>query len=200
MGRGMPPPLAAEHKVKTSQSHKVPTTKQSTRNPAPIPLKNAWASLTIQEVVKRPFSGPPSSPQCANVEEPMEESTKQTARDSVPKTSQNRKPEPVKVVSAPQQIPNAWTKPFVPSIISTSYSSQPDKRSFSGPQDKQPRPVSRIQTKQQQNEEQMDDVLETIQIGATSLLRKISTGNTRLVPALKKIMEAAMDAINTLTV
>ena len=45
----------------------------------------------------------------------------------------------------------------------------------------------------------MDDVLETIQIalsGATSLLRKISTGNTRLVPALKKIMEAAMDAIN----
>ena len=49
----------------------------------------------------------------------------------------------------------------------------------------------------------MDDVLETIQIalsGATSLLRKIYTGNTRLVPALKKIMEAAMDAINTLTV
>ena len=48
----------------------------------------------------------------------------------------------------------------------------------------------------------MDDVLETKQItfsGATSLLRKISTGNTRLVPALKKIMEAAMDAINTLT-
>ena len=48
----------------------------------------------------------------------------------------------------------------------------------------------------------MDDVLETIQVtltGAASLLKKISTGNTRLVPALKKIMEAAMDAINTLT-
>ena len=49
----------------------------------------------------------------------------------------------------------------------------------------------------------MDVVLETIQIafnGATSLLRKISTGNTSLVPALKKIMEAAMDAINTLAI
>ena len=49
----------------------------------------------------------------------------------------------------------------------------------------------------------MDDVLETMHIalsGARSLLRKISTGNTRLVHALKKIMEAAMDAINTLTV
>ena len=47
----------------------------------------------------------------------------------------------------------------------------------------------------------MDDVLETIHIalsGATSLRMKISTRNTRLV--LKKIMEAAMDAINTLTV
>ena len=44
----------------------------------------------------------------------------------------------------------------------------------------------------------MDDVLKTIQIaltGATSLLRKISTGNTRLVPALKKIMEAAMESV-----
>ena len=126
-------------------------------------------------------------------------------RDSVPKTSQNRKPDPVKVVSDPQQIPNAWTKPFVPSIMEfpLATSASRTKRSFSGPQDKQSRPVSRIQTKQQQNEEQMDDVLETIQIalsGATSLLRKISTGNTRLVPALKKIMEAVMDAINTLTV
>ena len=49
----------------------------------------------------------------------------------------------------------------------------------------------------------MDDVLVKIQIaltGATSLLRKISTGNTRLVPALKKIMETAMDSIYTLTV
>ena len=48
----------------------------------------------------------------------------------------------------------------------------------------------------------MDDVLETIHIaltGATSLLRRISTGNIRLVPAPKIIMEAAMDAINTLT-
>ena len=62
-----PKKLAAEHKVKTSQtqSHKVTMTKQSTRNPAPIPLNNAWASLTIQEVVKRPFSGPSPTPQCA---------------------------------------------------------------------------------------------------------------------------------------
>ena len=55
----------------------------------------------------------------------------------------------------------------------------------------------------QSEEEQMDDVLETIDIavtGATSIPRNISNGNTRQIPALKKIMEAAMDAINTLTV
>ena len=49
----------------------------------------------------------------------------------------------------------------------------------------------------------MVDVLETINIaltGETSLLRKISTGNTRVAPALKKIMEADMDDISTLTV
>ena len=49
----------------------------------------------------------------------------------------------------------------------------------------------------------MDSVQETINIaftGATCILRNISTGNTRLAPALKKIMEAAMDAINTLIV
>ena len=48
----------------------------------------------------------------------------------------------------------------------------------------------------------MDDVLETIHIAltcATSLLRRISSGNTRLVYALK-IMEAAIDVINTLTI
>ena len=48
----------------------------------------------------------------------------------------------------------------------------------------------------------MDDAVETINIaftGATSLLRNISTGNTRLVPVPKKIIEAAMDDINTLT-
>ena len=49
----------------------------------------------------------------------------------------------------------------------------------------------------------MDDVLETIHITLAcerSILRKNSTGNTRLVPALKKIMEADLDAINTLPV
>ena len=76
-------------------------------------------------------------------------------------------------------------------------------RSLSGPLARKDPQVGKLQAIFHQNEEEMDDVLETIQIaltGATSLLRKISTGNTRLVLALKKIMEAAMDAINTLTV
>ena len=63
--------------------------------------------------------------------------------------------------------------------------------------------VHAVTPTKQTEEEQMDNVLETIHIalsGATSLLKKISTGNIRLVHALKKIMEAAMDAINTLTV
>ena len=132
---------------------------------------------------------------------------KQTARTSIQKqTMQNKKSEPGKVVSAPQQTTNVWTKPFVPSIMefSVAMSANRTKRSLSEPSANQYQPVSKLQTKHQQNvEEHMDDVLEIIQIsltGATSLLWKISTGKTRLVPALKKIMEAAMDDINTLTV
>ena len=65
------------------------------------------------------------------------------------------------------------------------------KRSLSGQSSNQYQPVSKLQTKHQQNdEEKMDDVLETIYIaltGAKSLLSKFSTRNTRLVPALNKI-------------
>ena len=51
-------------------------------------------------------------------------------------------------------------------------------------------PISKPQTQHQQTEVS----------GAKSLLRKISTGNTRLVHTLKKIMEEVMEAINTLNV
>ena len=69
--------------------------------------------------------------QGTNIEEPMEVSTikqsKQTARKSIPR--QNRKPEPVKEVSAPRQTTNAWTKPLRPitSGVSVGYVSEPDK-------------------------------------------------------------------------
>ena len=206
-----PKKLEADSKVKPA--HRVSTTKHVNRITAPIPLKNAWVSLTIQEVGNQP-----STQQTTTIEEPMEVSTKpkHSVRNSKPmevstkpkhtvrnsKPFQNRKPEPVKVVSAPQQAINAWTRPFVPSIMEFPVAMS-ENRSLSGPLTKQDPPVGKLQAIRQQNEEQMDDVLETIQIaltGATSLLRKISTGNTRLVPALKKIMEAAMYAINTLTV
>ena len=87
--------------------------------------------------------------------------------------------------------------------ISGSYVNEPDKTVIfrttgqSIPTTQQA--VNTTQTKQ----EQMDDVLETINIaltGAASLLRKISTENTRLLPELPKIMKAAMDSTNTLTV
>ena len=207
----LPKELEAESKVKPA--HKVSTTKQVNRVPAPIPLKNAWASSTIQEVGKQP-----STHQTTTIGEPMEVSTKpgQSVRNSKPfevctkpkntvrnsKPFQNKKPEPVKIVSATQQATNAWTRPFVPSMMEFPVAMSAN-RSLSGPLAKQDPPVGKLQAIRQQNEEQMDDVLQTIQIAltdATSLLRKISTGNTRLVPALKKIMEAAMDAINTLTV
>ena len=35
--------------------------------------------------------------------------------------------------------------------------------------------------------------------GATTLLNKILTGNNYLIPALRKMTEAALDAINNLT-
>ena len=60
-----------------------------------------------------------------------------------------------------------------------------------------------LQLPEVRSPEQMDDVLETIHIalsGTTSLPRKISTGNTCLVHVLNKIIEVAMDAINTHTV
>ena len=140
------------------------------------------------------------------IKQTMEVSTKQskpTARNSMPKTMQNRKSEPAKVVPAPQQTTNAWTKPFVLSMkeFHVATSANRTKRT---PSANQGQPFSKPHTQHQQTEEeQMDAVLETIHIalsGATSILRKISTGNTRLVHTLKKIMEEAMDAINTLTV
>ena len=133
---------------------------------------------------------------------PMEVSAKpkHTVKNSKP--FQNRKPEPVKVVAAPQPATNAWTRPLVPSMMEFPVAMSAN-RSLPGALAKQDPPAGKLQAIRQENEEQMDDVLETIQIGltgASSLLRKISAGNTRLVSALKKIMEAAMDAINTLTV
>ena len=93
----------------------------------------------------------------------------------------------------------------ITSGVSVGYVSEPDKTTHF--QDhRQTRNTSQSarykHNLNKKREEQMDDVRETIQMtltGAASLLKKISTGNTRLVPALKKIMEAAMDAINTLT-
>ena len=121
-----PKKLEAENKAP-----KIPTTKQVNINPAPIPLENACATLTVQEVEKQPFSEQPSTPQTTTIEEPMKvgiKPPKQTARNSIPKTIQNRKSEPVKVVSAPQQTTNAWTKlRTINDGVSGRYVSEPDK-------------------------------------------------------------------------
>ena len=52
-----PKKLEAENKAKTSHTPtpKRPTTKQVNRKPSPIPLTNAWATLTVQEVENDPF-------------------------------------------------------------------------------------------------------------------------------------------------
>ena len=122
----------------------------------------------------------------------MEVSTNQskpTARNSIPKTMQNRKSESANVVPVPQQTTNRLTNPFVPSMkeFPVSMSANRTKRSLSA---NQGQPISKPQTQHQQTEkEQMDDVLETIHIalsGATYLLRTISTGNTHLVHVLIK--------------
>ena len=110
---------------------------------------------------------------------------------------QNRKSEPAKVVPATQQTTNAWTKPFVSSMKKFPVAMSATKRSFSGQSNNQYQTSSKSPI-QQNKAEQMDDVLETINIaltGTTSLLSKISAGNTHLVHALKNIMEATMDAI-----
>ena len=83
--------------------------------------------------------------------------------------------------------------------ISGSYVANRPKRSFSGPSVNQNQPTKQQATNITPTEQGRANGLIAL-TGATSILRKISTGNTRLVPALKKIMEAAMDAIITLTV
>ena len=86
-------------------------------------------------------------------------------------------------------------------VISGFYVSEPDKIvPFS---QSMPTKQQTTNTTPTIEEEQMDNVLETIYIvliSATSLLRRISTGNTRLVPAPNEIMEVTMDVINTFTV
>ena len=72
-----------------------------------------------------------------------------------------------------------------------------------------PHPVQRkegsqrcgIALKSQQANPQEEEI-EAITIaldGATALLRRVSTGKNPLIPALRKMIEAALDAINTLT-
>ena len=47
-------PKMLEAVSKAKSSHKVSATKQVNRIPAPIPLKNAWTALAVQEVGKEP--------------------------------------------------------------------------------------------------------------------------------------------------
>ena len=202
-----PKKLEAESKVKPA--HKVSTTKQVNRIPAPIPLKNAWTSLTIQEVGKQP-----STHQTTTIGEPMEVSTKprQSVRNSKPmevstkpkhtvrnsKPFQNRKPEPV--VSTPQQATSAWTRPFVPSIMEfpVAVSKSVPFRTIG-----QARPTSRQATSNTPTKRGTNVRCTGNHTNCThrcNISIKEDFWNTRLLPALKKIMEAAMDAINTLTV
>ena len=88
-----PKMLEAESKAKSS--HKVSATKQVNRIPAPIPLKNAWTVLAVQEVGKEP-----STQQVTTIRDPMEVSTK--SQQSVRKSKPHQTRKPVKVVAAPQ--------------------------------------------------------------------------------------------------
>ena len=83
----------------------------------------------------------------------------------------------------PQPTTNAWSKLFVPSMkeFPAATSANWTKRSLSMPTNQQA-----TNTTPTNEEEHMDDVLETIHIalaGERSLLRRISTENTRLVHA-----------------
>ena len=144
-----PKKLKAENKAKTSHTPapKTPTVKQCNRDPAPIPLTNAWAT-----VGKRPFSKTPSTPQTTTSNVPMELSTKH-------RRFQDHHP---------------------------IYTNQA---------------ASHKHTTNKTRKNKLTMYWKNIALsGAISLLRIISTGNTLLVPALNKIMEAVMDAINTLTI
>ena len=94
--RGTPPPVrSAKRNWKprlNKDSHtpktKILNTRHVNRKPSPIPLTNTWATLTVYEMGKRPFSWSPSTLQTTTCEEPMEVSTKQpkpTASNSIPK-------------------------------------------------------------------------------------------------------------------
>ena len=83
-----PKRMEAEKKSKTSPASPRTTHKQDSTKPTPIPSANSWATLTVQEVEKRPFSCKPSIPITtpATIVQTMEVSTKQskpTARNSI---------------------------------------------------------------------------------------------------------------------
>ena len=84
--------IGDEKKAKTGLASKRTTHKQDSRNSAPYITGNAWATLTVHKLEKRPFSCQPYIPITtpATIEQPMELSTKQsepTARNLIPKTS-----------------------------------------------------------------------------------------------------------------
>ena len=96
----------------------------------PIPLTDAWATLTVHEVENDHFQGHHQSTNHNHRE--TNESNHQTTKLNTT-TMQNRKSGP-KVVSTPTTNINAWTNPFVSSMeeFPISMSANRTKRSFSG--------------------------------------------------------------------
>ena len=156
-----PKGMDAEKKANTAPASQRTTHTQDSKNSAIIPLANAWATFAVQEVEKRSLSCQPSIPITTptTIEQPMEVSTKQskpTAKNSIPKTMQNRKSEPEKVGPALQQTTNAWTEPSMKEFpVATS--ANRTERFLS---ENHCQPISKPHKQNQQTEEQMDEVLE----------------------------------------
>ena len=122
-----PKRMEAEKKANNTPASHRTTQKQDSRKPAPIPLAIAWATLTVHEVTlfiaTINFHNNTRNHQATNG----------SKYNSIPKTMQNRKSERVMVVPTLQQTTNAWTQPFVPSIMEfpVATSANRTKRCFS---------------------------------------------------------------------
>ena len=174
--RKCPKMIAAEDRSKAAQKK----SKSVKMGPAPPPTTNAWKKAEKTFI-----------PTMADFPLTLTVPTR-TSSEKVPQHNSEQpiqQPSPVMESTQPGS--------HVPSEQRTTV-----KKSLEQPQRQRPQIQHRDISAQKRTTYQQVE-LETINIallGASSILKNISEGNRRLIPALKKMMEAALDAIQTLTV
>ena len=143
------------------------------QTPAP-PTRNAWTKKFVPTMEDFPQT-------LSTVEAPP--TLKHTVEVSRPQVA---RPKPVATKEATILADQRRQTPKVPHPVQ-------------GKEDSQQCGVA-LKSQQSNPQEEEIEVITIALDGATALLRRVSTGKRHLIPALRKMIEAALDAINTLSV